>query len=127
MRSLKPSSTFAALGLALALLLSSAAVPASSAQSRRAPTQEPQKKNRRPDPAQQQKQDGGEEAPPPDAVAEEADPVKVSTALVNIEAVVIHNKTKQIVTGLKKENFAVRSEEHTSELQSRQYIVCRLL
>src|SRR3712207_7229258 len=24
-------------------------------------------------------------------------------------------------------NFAVRSEEHTSELQSRQYLVCRLL
>src|SRR3712207_8363568 len=25
------------------------------------------------------------------------------------------------------ENFASRSEEHTSELQSRQYLVCRLL
>src|SRR3712207_8469771 len=27
----------------------------------------------------------------------------------------------------KKVGFAVRSEEHTSELQSRQYLVCRLL
>src|SRR3712207_8276420 len=28
---------------------------------------------------------------------------------------------------LKKAGFDVRSEEHTSELQSRQYLVCRLL
>src|SRR3712207_8432447 len=29
--------------------------------------------------------------------------------------------------GLKIEDAALRSEEHTSELQSRQYLVCRLL
>src|SRR3712207_7697333 len=29
--------------------------------------------------------------------------------------------------GEKAEAFTVRSEEHTSELQSRQYLVCRLL
>src|SRR3712207_8081195 len=29
--------------------------------------------------------------------------------------------------GLRSTSFAVRSEEHTSELQSRQYLVCRLL
>src|SRR3712207_7361844 len=27
----------------------------------------------------------------------------------------------------RKESFTIRSEEHTSELQSRQYLVCRLL
>lgn len=108
MRSLKPSNPLAAAGLVLALLAASAGLPAAgSAQSRRAPNQEPQKKNQRPDPARQPTPRPGEEAPPPADAIEESDPIKVSTALVNIEAVVIHNKTKQIVTGLKKENFAV--------------------
>src|SRR3712207_7127480 len=31
------------------------------------------------------------------------------------------------VRALEDVNFALRSEEHTSELQSRQYLVCRLL
>ena len=30
-------------------------------------------------------------------------------------------------TGFPERNRVIRSEEHTSELQSRQYIVCRLL
>src|SRR3712207_7209289 len=29
--------------------------------------------------------------------------------------------------GMNREDFELRSEEHTSELQSRQYLVCRLL
>src|SRR3712207_8329220 len=32
-----------------------------------------------------------------------------------------------VVSGKVGEDAAVRSEEHTSELQSRQYLVCRLL
>src|SRR5947209_13905812 len=36
--------------------------------------------------------------------------------------------TEQIIgRGLRRTNYDVRSEEHTSELQSRQYLVCRLL
>ena len=35
------------------------------------------------------------------------------------------NNNKQIVN--KESKVCVRSEEHTSELQSRQYLVCRLL
>src|SRR3712207_8359810 len=34
---------------------------------------------------------------------------------------------KVLVTGLEVETMSYRSEEHTSELQSRQYLVCRLL
>src|SRR3712207_8523120 len=34
---------------------------------------------------------------------------------------------KNIDTGMGLERVAYRSEEHTSELQSRQYLVCRLL
>src|SRR3712207_8767616 len=33
----------------------------------------------------------------------------------------------EISLGVRAEGFAPRSEEHTSELQSRQYLVCRLL
>ena len=97
--------------LACALLvafafLTASFVPAISAQSRRVPAQEPQKKNKRPGeqkPGQQQ----GEEEPPPAETIEDPEPIKVSSALVNVEAVVIHKKSKQIITGLKKENFAI--------------------
>src|SRR3712207_8274341 len=33
----------------------------------------------------------------------------------------------RLSSGFARLSFAVRSEEHTSELQSRQYLVCRLL
>jgi Ca-activated chloride channel family protein len=92
---------------ALALALSSLGGAATAlGQARRVPPQDA-KKNKRPD--QQDPKPGqqaGEEPPPRDAI-EETEPVRVSTALVNIEAVVVNKKTKQIVTGLKKENFSV--------------------
>ena len=74
------------------------------AQSRRTPPQSPQKKNPRPG----QTTDPQQEPLPPDVVNDK-DPeiVKVVSALVNVEAVVYNKKSKQIVTGLKKENFAV--------------------
>src|SRR3712207_6887552 len=37
-----------------------------------------------------------------------------------VAAVLLHHRKQQVAAG-------VRSEEHTSELQSRQYLVCRLL
>src|SRR3712207_9182146 len=36
-------------------------------------------------------------------------------------------RTARILTEVVGKDFADRSEEHTSELQSRQYLVCRLL
>src|SRR3712207_8851821 len=40
----------------------------------------------------------------------------------------IHGRAAAVATGLKVANPELtRSEEHTSELQSRQYLVCRLL
>src|SRR5258707_4486326 len=40
----------------------------------------------------------------------------------------VHNTTiKDIATDLRQQLAPFRSEEHTSELQSRQYLVCRLL
>src|SRR3712207_7547080 len=38
-----------------------------------------------------------------------------------------YNATVDLSTSFSSVNFFVRSEEHTSELQSRQYLVCRLL
>lgn len=77
-------------------------------QSRRQPPSSNQKKNQRPAPAGEQKPD--EEQPlPPDLAGkpQDADRVTVSTQIVNIDAVVYHKKSGQIVTGLKKANFAI--------------------
>src|SRR3712207_7659163 len=37
------------------------------------------------------------------------------------------DRRRRLHRGLRGDHPAVRSEEHTSELQSRQYLVCRLL
>src|SRR5438445_2503901 len=37
------------------------------------------------------------------------------------------SSSRQTSTAVQKTRFQSRSEEHTSELQSRQYLVCRLL
>lgn len=81
------------------------------AQSRRQPPASNQKKNKRPEPGQQgEKQE--EEAPPPDITGkpQDADKLLISTQIVNVDTVVYHKKTGQIVTGLKKENFAIFSD-----------------
>lgn len=118
MRSLKSLRRLFAVAAAFVFLLAALAAPpsllspTSSAQSRRTPPTPPQKKNKRTDadvtkegdPQQQQEQ---ETPPPPDLVKDEADAVKVTTALVNVEAVVYHKKSGQIVTNLKKENFTI--------------------
>jgi VWFA-related protein len=117
MSSFRLAARLAVFTLAFALLNAPFALLPSRAQSRRVPTQEPQKKNQRPEQQPQphagQQQD--EPAPPRDAI-EDPDPVKVSTALVNVEAVVINKKTKQIVTGLKRENFAVFEDGQQQQL-----------
>ena len=78
------------------------------AQSRRQPPVSNQKKNQRPQPGQKPE----EEPLPPDLAGkpQEADKITVSTQIVNIDAVVYHKKSGQIVTGLKKANFAIFSD-----------------
>jgi Ca-activated chloride channel homolog len=98
-------SRFAAAVLALSILLAPVGV---AAQSRRLPPQEPQKKNQRPGQTDQPA-DEQDPAPPPDTL-KETETVRVATNIVNIEAVVIHKKSKQIVPNLKKENFAIFEE-----------------
>ncbi|HVF57689.1 MAG TPA: VWA domain-containing protein [Pyrinomonadaceae bacterium] len=92
-----------ALAVASSLLLAPAA--GTFAQSRRQPPTSPQKKNQRPgqtEPQQQQQQE-----PLPTDIIQETEVVKVASSLVNVEAVVYNKKSKHIVTGLKRENFAI--------------------
>ena len=77
------------------------------AQSRRQPPTSSEKKNKRPGdttPGQEK-----QEPPPPDLVGrpQDAEKVTVSTQIVNVDTVVYHKKSGQIVTGLKKENFTL--------------------
>ena len=94
------------LPVALLLALSLAAPLGAVAQSRRLPPKEPQKKNQRPGdkPAPEQQTP---EPVPQDIVPGTDETVKVATNIVNVEAVVINKKTKQIVPGLKQGNFAI--------------------
>ena len=81
------------------------------AQSRRQPPVTNQKKNKRPDPSQPGEKKE-EEAPPPDITGrpQDADKLTISTQIVNVDTVVYHKKSGQIITGLKKENFAIFSD-----------------
>lgn len=104
----------AAIGLALVFsLLAGANLSLVVAQSRRQPPVSNQKKNKRPEPGKEgEKQQ--EEAPPPDITGkpQDADKVTITTQIVNVDTVVFHKKTGQIVTGLKKENFAVYADNN---------------
>jgi len=77
-------------------------------QSRRQPPTTNQKKNKRPDETGQPG-DKQEEPLPPDlnGKPQEAEKVTISTQIVNVDAVVYHKKSGQIVNGLKKENFTI--------------------
>ncbi|HEV7643991.1 MAG TPA: hypothetical protein VGO50_08640 [Pyrinomonadaceae bacterium] len=104
-------SKFLALILAVFTVSVLLAAPAFAQSKKQVPTETPkgtQKKNARPsgtpDPeAEKVKQDRKEE----DKAETDPDVLKISTNLVNIDAVVYNKKTNQIVVGLKKENFAV--------------------
>ncbi|MDQ1637305.1 MAG: hypothetical protein QOF62_644 [Pyrinomonadaceae bacterium] len=96
-------SLFAA--IILSALLISPLADSGFAQSRRQPPTSNEKKNKRPSETGEKK----EEPPPPDLVGrpQEAERVTVSTQIVNVDTVVYHKKSGQIVTGLKKENFTL--------------------
>jgi VWFA-related protein len=98
----------AAAAFALALCSLAASNFPTLAQSRRTPPQEPQKRNTRPDETKQTQptEQQTTEPIPPDAIKSD-EVVKVSSNIVQIEAVVINKKTKQIMTGLKQQNFQV--------------------
>jgi len=78
-------------------------------QARRVPPTSDEKKNKRPTPGQE-KSDEKEEQPEPlptDIAGKDTETVKVSTNVVNVDAVVYNKKSGQITTGLTKKNFEV--------------------
>jgi Ca-activated chloride channel homolog len=94
--------------IVLVTLFASLSLNLSLGQSRRQPPTSNEKKNKRPgEPGQQG--DKQEEPLPPDLTGkpQDAEKVTVTTQIVNVDAVVYHKKSGQIVTGLKKENFAI--------------------
>src|SRR6266436_1721277 len=78
------------------------------AQARRQPPSSDQKKNKRP-PEGQQTEEQKQEPLPPNLVGkpQEAEKVTIVTNIVNVDAVVYNKKSGGIVTGLKKDNFAI--------------------
>jgi len=78
-------------------------------QSRRQPPTSVEKKNKRPG-EQGQQGEKPEEPLPPDLSGkpQEAEKVTVTTQIVNVDTVVYHKKSGQIVTGLKKDNFSLQ-------------------
>lgn len=90
----------------LALVFLTVIEPGILAQSRRQPPTSNEKKNKRPDQTEGEKQ---QDPLPPDIVnkPQEAEKISVSTAVVNVDAVVYHKKSGQIVPGLKQGNFAI--------------------
>lgn len=89
-------------------LLASLGLSTAPGQSRRQPPTSSEKKNKRPTETGQQGQKP-EEPLPPDLIGkpQEAEKITVSTQIVNVDVVVYHKKSGQIVTGLKKENFSI--------------------
>ena len=89
-------------------LLASLGFSGALGQSRRQPPTSTEKKNKRPAETGQPGEKP-EEPLPPDLTGkpQEAEKVTVSTQIVNVDTVVYHKKSGQIVTGLKKENFSI--------------------
>jgi VWFA-related protein len=101
----------AAAAFALASLVAAGTCGAlpTAAQSRRTPPQAPQKKNTRPgdQETKPEQQQTTEPVPPDTLTLKDQEVVRVASNIVQVEAVVYHKKTGQIVMGLKKENFSI--------------------
>ena len=107
---------FLAFTVLLALLLGSA-VNLGFSQARRQPPAPNQKKNKRPAETGQEGQKPEEPLPPDlSGKPQEAEKLTISTQIVNVDAVVYHKKSGQIVTGLKKENFSIFADDKQQQI-----------
>ena len=95
--------------IALSLMLLGATVNPGWSQSRRQPPTSNDKKNKRPSetpkPGEEQQEPLPRDLEP--AKPQDIEKVTISTQIVNVDAVVYHKKSGQIVTDLKKPNFAL--------------------
>src|SRR5689334_2704708 len=104
---MKISRAYVFLAVALSLLMVLGMNIPGFSQSRRQPPTSNEKKNKRPAEGQGDKD---QEPVPTDIVPtkpQDLEKVSISTQIVNIDAVVYNKKSGQIVTGLKKGNFAI--------------------
>ena len=106
---MKFNRSYSVFSIVVALLLVGMIVSPGLSQSRRQPPSSNEKKNKRPGetpkPGDQQ-----QEPLPPDLVPtkpQDLEKVTISTQIVNVDAVVYHKKSGQIVANLKKPNFAI--------------------
>jgi VWFA-related protein len=103
---MKISRLYVFLAVALSMLMVLGLYVPTFSQSRRQPPTSNEKKNKRPPDGQKEEQ----EPVPTDIVPtkpQDLEKVSISTQIVNIDAVVYNKKSGQIVTGLKKGNFAI--------------------
>lgn len=104
---MKSNRIYAFFALSLSVLLVMGMIIPGFSQSRRQPPTSNEKKNKRPSETQKP----GEQEPVPQDIVptkpQDIEKVAISTSLVNVDAVVYHKKSGQIVTGLKKGNFAL--------------------
>ena len=101
--------SYSLFAIALSLMLLGATVSPGWSQSRRQPPTSNDKKNKRPGetpkPGEEQQEPLPRDLEP--AKPQDIEKVTISTQIVNIDAVVYHKKSRQIVTDLKKPNFAL--------------------
>src|SRR5258707_10872336 len=90
-------------------LLASVGLSGVPGKSRRQPPTSTEKKNKRPAETGQPGEKPQEPLPADlTGKPQEAEKITVSTQIVNVDTVVYHKKSGQIVTGLKKENFSIQ-------------------
>jgi Ca-activated chloride channel family protein len=110
----------ASLVLALAFAFTALGGSVLFAQSRRTQPTAPEKKNKRPDEQktdEQKKKEEEQPPPPPQEILNVPSEVeKVSTNLVNVDAVVIHKKSHQLIPNLTKANFTIYEDGVKQEI-----------
>ncbi len=102
--------TYPLFAVALSFLLLGANLNPGWSQSRRQPPTSNEKKNKRPGETQKPGDPSQEPLPKdlePPTSKQDIEKVSISTQIVNVDAVVYHKKSGQIVTDLKKGNFAL--------------------
>ena len=103
--------------IVLVLVLVGLSVSPGWSQSRRQPPTSSEKKNKRP--SETPKPGETQDPLPPDVVPtkpQDIEKVAITTQIVNVDAVVYHKKSGQIVTNLKKPNFAIFADGNKQEI-----------
>ena len=115
---MKFNRSYSVFSIVVALLLVGMIVSPGLSQSRRQPPSSNEKKNKRPGetpkPGEQQ-----QDPLPPDLVPtkpQDLEKVTITTQIVNVDAVVYHKKSGQIVANLKKPNFAIFADGVQQEI-----------